>query len=383
MTSVSKVLKSRSFIFTLYNIDENLSDNLKILYENGFCKTLIFTHELGKDNNNPHIQGYMICNSPNRLTNIKKKINSLFTVDPNPHIEIARGSAYANYSYITKELKDYPERKHVMLGDVPLPPGKKRDDTKFESYVSLLENGETTLSQIEKEDLAHYVRHESHYLSVRSKLLKKAITPPTFVAWFSGSTGTGKTYTAERIGEELGFEIYQMDCHNNFFNNYNCEECAIWDDYRNGPITFNALLKITDRSGVDINIKGGKVFFHPKIMIFTSPEGIESARTNEMKYNISLDNRFEQLKRRVHYTVNFEPEEKVLGYIPDFEDVKEVSDKVINRFKSAYRYFLEEAGFGEYISKIKGLKDVKPIKTVSLMETKRIKINLDDNLNVE
>lgn len=377
----TKEKKARNFCFTLYNINEQESDNLEKLVNDGFCKTLFYTHELGELKDNPHIQGFLSCDNMNRLLNVKSKINSLFKdKDPNPHIEIAKGTAYQNYVYITKELKDNPNLKHVIFGNIPLPPGKKRDDNKFESYVDLLENGEITLKQIEEQDLAHFIRHEAHYLAVRSKLVRRGVRPPTFVAWFSGTTGTGKTYTAKEIAKRLGFEVYEAGCDNGFFNAYNGEECSIWDDYRSGPITFSSLLKITDRDGTMINIKGGKVFFAPKIQIFTSPEGIESAKTHEMKSGFTtLDNKFEQLKRRVSYTANFQNSK--LNTIPVFSEVKRASLIIQNNFLSVYKQFLIEEGFESFIPLINGLDKVVPKKVKRLInKDENCKISVNDNI---
>lgn len=366
MSHINK--KARNFCFTVYNIDEQESDNFEKLIESGFCKTLFFTHELGKEGVNPHIQGFLSCENMNKIITVKNKINSLFSNgDPNPHIEIAKGTSYQNYIYVTKELKNNPKLKHVIFGNVPLPPGKKRDDNKFESYVTLLEKGEITLKQIEEQDLAHFVRHEAHYLSVRSKLVRRGIRPPTFVAWFSGTTGTGKTYTAKELAKRLGFDIYEAGCDNGFFNAYNGEECSLWDDYRSGPITFSTLLKITDRNGTMINIKGGKVFFSPKIQIFTSPEGIESAKTVEMRSShVSLDNKFEQLKRRITYTVNFSSSNP--NTIPVFEEVKRASMEVQEIFLGSYKQFLIDEGYEQFIPLIKALNNVEPVKLKPLIE---------------
>lgn len=366
-TDVTK--KHRNFTFTLYNIDESQSDKLGELYDKGFVKLILFTHERGETGNNPHIQGYLMCNNPNKLLTVKNKINALFDIDPNPHIEIAIKPPEDNFKYCTKELKEHPEYKHRLYGEMPLPPGKKRDDTKFESYVSLLEKGEITLKEIEERDLAHYVRHEAHYLSVRSKLAKKEVRPPTFVAWFSGTTGTGKSYTADKIAKRLGFEVYEAGCDNGFFNAYNGEECSVWDDYRSGPITFATLLRITDRNGCTINIKGGKVFFSPKIQIFTSPEGIESAKTNEMKSgdNPGLDNKFEQLKRRINFTAEFMS--STTKTLVPMKEIERESGIVQEKFLGAYKQFLMDTGYEQFIELIKPLSGITPIKVKKLIET--------------
>lgn len=366
--------KSRNFVFTLYNINGDQSDVLEQLVTNGFSKTLFFTHEMGENNDNPHIQGFLTASVPNSLKNVKNKINEIFIREfnieaPNPHVEIAKGTAYQNLNYITKELEDHPDRKHRFYGLKVLPPGKKRDDSKFESYVELLEKGEIKLKDIEREDLAHYQRHESHYLGIYSKLCKRGIKIPSFVIWLSGTTGLGKSLTAKRLAEILDFEIYDMDCHNNFFNHYSGEELSVWDDYRSGPITFSTLLKITDENGTDLNIKGGKVWYNPKIKIFTSPDGIASAKTSEMKNvfdGASIDNKFDQLKRRVSYTaklVSNKPKS-----LPTIDNVIKNSDALITDILGTYKQFLIDKGFEQCISKIPNLDKYEPIPVKKLIK---------------
>lgn len=290
----------------------------------------------------------------NKMASNKKSKNFCFTIFNISETE-------------SDELKNYPELKHAICGDIPLPPGKKRDYTKFESYVSLLEKGQISLNEIKKADIAHYIGHEAHYLNVHSKLTERSIRPPTFVCWFSGTTGTGKSYTANCIAKHLGFEIYQAGCENNFFNSYNGEECSIWDDYRSGPISFETLLKITDRNGCTINVKKGKVFFSPKIQIFTSPEGIESAKTTEMKIFGNLDNTLERLKRRIHFTTDFDSLKTKTN--PDFSEVQRASEYVKIRCLGVYKKFLIDEGFEQFIDLIPALVPIEPIPFKRLIET--------------
>lgn len=383
-----KIKKARNFTFTMYNVEEDKTDILEELVNKMFIRTIFFTHELGSEENNPHVQGFLSCQTPNTLINIKNKLNDLFkenfNIIPNPHVEIAKGTAYQNFVYITKELKINPNLKHQLFGDNVLPPGKKRDDSKFESYVELLEKAKIKLKEIEQQDLAHYQRHEAHYLGVYSKLCKRGIKPPSFVAWFSGSTATGKSLTARRIAEILEFDIYDMDCQNNFFNHYSGEEISVWDDYRSGPITFSTLLKITDRYGTNLNIKGGKVWFNPRIQIFTSPDGLESAKTIEMKTNFmgKLDNKLEQLKRRVSYYIKFETSE--LDVIPSDENVFSNSNEVIKNFLGTYKQFLIDTGYAQFIDLIPNLNkyEVVPVKKL-IKQSKTCKVSfkhiIDDN----
>lgn len=366
-----KAKKSRNFTFTMYKVNEDKSDILEELVKNEFAKTIFFTHELGAEGDNPHIQGFVACRTPNTITTVKNKLNNLFTknfdITPNPHIEIAQGTAYQNFVYITKELKTNPALKHQLFGEKVLPPGKKRDDSKFESYVELLEQGKIKLKDIEKQDLAHFVRHEAYYLSVYSKILKRAKKPPSFVAWFCGSTATGKSTTAAKIAEILDFEIYDAGAENNFFNYYSGEDLSVWDDFRMGNITYATLLKITDRKGTTINIKGGKVWFNPKIQIFTSPDGLDTVRTQEMKNNDSkrLDNKFDQLKRRISYYIKFETTKK--NCIPTKENIEENQEQVIKHFLGTYKQFLIDEGYEEFIDLIPNLNKYEAIPVKKLI----------------
>jgi hypothetical protein len=207
----------------------------------------------------------------------------------------------------------------------------------------------------------------------------------------------------------LGYEVYEAGVDNNFFNRYTQEECAIWDDYRSGPITFNTLLNITDRTGCMINIKGSKVFFKPKIFIFTSPEGIDSAKTKEMNEKSSLDNKFDQLKRRIKYQVTIENDlasfltkeefdqkyniksssilydDTYIQYqkycnefkpsIPTFDIVEQTSNKIVKEFLGVFKTHLIDNGFQEYIDNHKVLKDIECIKSKPLIELSN-KVNL-------
>ena len=128
-------------------------------------------------------------------------------------------------------------------------------------------------------------------------------------------------------------------------------------------------MRITDRNGCTINIKGGKVFFSPKIQIFTSPEGIESAKTNEMKSgdNPGLDNKFEQLKRRINFTAEFMS--STTKTLVPMKEIERESGIVQEKFLGAYKQFLMDTGYEQFIELIKPLSGITPIKVKKLIET--------------
>lgn len=372
--------KSRNFCFTMYNVDTEKSPVLGKLVENGFARTLFFTHELGDKGDNPHIQAYIVTRTPVRVSNVKDKINKLFDEPPNPHIEIAKGTAVDNLRYVRKEMGSGEARVHHFFGENILPPGKKRDDSKFESYVELLERGEINTREIEERDRAHYARHAPYYERVVSGLKRKELTPPPFVAWFSGETGTGKTFTAQLIAKRLGFEVYEASVDNGFFSVYRQEELCLWDDYRSGPIPFNKLLKFVGRDGDMLNIKGGEVFFKPKVIIFTSPEGVVSAKTTQMKERNGRDNNFAQLERRVDYTCEFTS--NAYNAIPCLEEVERNSIEVTEEFLGVFKQHLISTGFQNIIDAIPCIKDVTPLEVQRLVRLdSRVKLTKKSNVN--
>lgn len=354
--------KVRNFVFTIYNVNEEESEKLKQLYDSGYAKYLTFTHELGKNQDNPHIQGYIVLNNPVTYITVKNKINKILEKKVNPHVEEAIKNADENYEYITKELKENPNLKHIQLGDKPLVQGKKRDDVKFENYIEQIKEGSITIKEIRDSDMSHYLKHEKYYLEAVSYYSEKGIRPPTFIAWFTGNQGLGKSTTAKKIADKLKFDIYNMNVDNGFFNTYNGEECSIWEDYEFGKITFTKLCSLLKPSGEKINIKNGKVWFNPRIQIYTSININDVLKEEDISNNLILQRRREKLmnlKRKINYMCDFTyeyPETK-----PSNDLIDDISEKVSKAFISYYKQHLIDTGYQEYLDLLPELKDVEPM----------------------
>lgn len=94
---MGKIVKKKCFTFTAYGINEDESDKLETLVtEDNWAKTIFFTHELGSEGDNPHVQGYIVCHNANSFNTVKNKINGVFNREINPHIEEAKGTSYQN-----------------------------------------------------------------------------------------------------------------------------------------------------------------------------------------------------------------------------------------------------------------------------------------------
>lgn len=244
----------------------------------------------------------------------------------------------------------------------------KQENKNRKTYIELLKKGEITLKQIATENLANYIRHETSYISIVSKFMQKYIHPPQFVAWISGSTGTGKSRTVQMIAEKLKFDLYDIEFKRHISkrgcfrtkeeilkldNTYRFEECAILDNYSSHDeeeISFYHLLKLIDQKSV-VNINGSKVFFCPKIIIITSLENVKSIKNN------MSDDKFTQFLERINFRVNFKifPEESV--GIPTEREVLKVVTKVCDKFISMYKCFLLKNGFEDLVDNFECMKD--------------------------
>lgn len=395
--------KRKNFVFTIYNVNEDESDKLKELYNEGFAKYLTFTHELGKKDDNPHIQGYISLNYSINFLALKNKINKVLQKDVNPHIEEAKDTAYKNYEYITKELIEKPNIKHVILGNKPLPPRKGKDKDKFDYYGELLRNGEITIKEIKEQDPLHYTKREQYYLSLISLLKKQSIQQPTFNVWFFGKDSLGKEKTAYNIAKVLGLEVYDISIDNNYFSNYEGQDCSIWANYEPNKITINGLVKHLNENGTTLNTKGNKLWFNPKIQIFTSVLSIDQLlkiRNEKDKQKISeRRSEIERIKTKIRYHVEYiyeNPEleeikqnadtfisnEDLPIIIPSEELRNEVINEVTHEFLRVYKYFLLKNDLEDMVNSIPVLKDLEPLEYKTLVPmSNRGKIVFKSNIS--
>lgn len=65
-----------------------------------------------------------------------------------------------------------------------------------------------------------------------------------------------------------------------FFDGYINQKVALFDDFRKEMCPFNYLLKLTDRHDINVEVKGGSVFFNPEVIIITCPRSPEQEYVN-------------------------------------------------------------------------------------------------------
>jgi len=110
------------------------------------------------------------------------------------------------------------------------------------------------------------------------------------VYWIYGRTGIGKTSLVYRCFND----ICSVSDSNWIGTGYTQNECLLFDDFREGNVPFEQLLKITDRYPFTLFFKGGSIPLNSPFIIFTSPQSID----NSFPW-IRKGENLEQLKRRV------------------------------------------------------------------------------------
>ena len=125
------------------------------------------------------------------------------------------------------------------------------------------------------------------------------------VWWLSGPTGCGKTRSAVEHFKEACVLHCSKDM---WFDEYDGSDVVVFDEFRHDSIPYQTLLAMTTwNRGMKVRVKGGFVWFHPKTIVFTSPERVEqefSYRSADEQKTVRSD--FEQLRRRILHEVWFD-----------------------------------------------------------------------------
>lgn len=134
-------------------------------------------------------------------------------------------------------------------------------------------------------------------------------TPPT-VFWIHGKPGIGKTKLVHDSFESV-FVVSELKWPG---DGYNAEECFLIDDYREEDMSFQKLLRITDRYPYKIPFKGGSIHLNSPYIVITCPNSI-AKEFNFLKENL------DQLRRRIYAEIDLDNEN-----VTDLRNYKKLED---------------------------------------------------------
>lgn len=264
---------------------------------------------------------HMVLECPRSDTFTFNTVKKLFG---KAHIEPTYGNKQEAEDYINKRGK-YEEKGEQIIaksqnGEIQ---GRQGNRSDLSAFQDLLDAGKTP-EEILGTDIKAY-KYESW---IRSAYMAKRVEEtPTFrnvnVVWHSGDSGTGKSYTCEKLIQEYGrSEVYRItkDLQKGRFDNYSGQKILFIDDL--DPITtdYKELLIILDNYTTEISAR-----YRNTVSLWTEVH-ITSIYTPEKFYQscVSPNRQFleplKQLTRRIdkeieHYVDkdgNFCSEEKGL-----------------------------------------------------------------------
>jgi len=97
----------------------------------------------------------------------------------------------------------------------------------------------------------------------------------SIVFWLHGATGSDKSrlskWAKQHFADELGWNTYTCGTTSKWFCGYDDDEVAIIDDHRACHWEFSLLLRLLDRYPVNVEVKNGRTWWRPKVIIITSP----------------------------------------------------------------------------------------------------------------
>jgi len=223
--------QSARYCFTLNNPTE---ENILAL-SNLPCKYLCYSRETAPSTGTPHLQGYVIFKSNQRLSTVAKKI-------PGAHLSIAKGTSEQNITYCSKEAE------LVEFGERPKTKAQSGLDEKERWRGILQQAREGTLEEHEpKIYFMHYHKAEKMYADNCDPL-----PIDRTVKVFYGVTASGKT---RKAWEEAGPKAYVKDPRSKFWYGYHGQTNCIIDEFRGG-IDISHMLRWLDNYPVMYEIKG-------------------------------------------------------------------------------------------------------------------------------
>lgn len=187
------------------------------------------------------------------------KDNSTWAFLERAHLEPMRGTFTENESYCSKQ------GTLIIYGEPPICKGGRSDRNEY--YRNLKKPG-STHTQMMDLDFARYARFmkaTDRYYSLTVPTLR--VNDPTEVILFFGPPGCGKTEFARAqfpdsyilpIGKNLWFTISAVGAKH-----------IIIDDFKKN-LYLTDLLRLLDRYPLEVELKGGHIWFYPETIILTT-----------------------------------------------------------------------------------------------------------------
>lgn len=239
--------QSRHWCFTLNNYNEQHLNSLETLAQQQAVTYLVYGREVGASGT-PHLQGYIVLAVRKRRAQVKSILPG------HPHVERAKGSPQQNRTYCIKD-QDF-----VESGTCPGGQGSRTDLLAIKDAI----DAGAGLTEVASEYFTQYIRYTKgiNEFYFRTQAPRKWKTK---VIVYYGATGTGKTRRIHEAHESL-----YVHAGGKYFDGYEGDAIALFDDYGGSEFKLSYLLKLLDRYEMKVEIKGSMRQWKPKKIYITS-----------------------------------------------------------------------------------------------------------------
>lgn len=244
------VLQSKYWCFTINNYTDSELEDVKHLFPSKLSY-LIVGLERGEGQRTPHIQGYAEFKTKKRLSAVSTLLGG------RAHIESRGGSAVQASEYCKKDGL-FTEFGSISRCDS----GRRTDLHQIQTRL----NSGSSLADIAEDHFSDFIRYHKgfeKYLLLRRPSIREA--PEVNVYW--GATGTGKT---RKVWDENNPHEVWVYPGCGWFDGYDGQEVALFDDFSGSEFKISELLKVLDRYPYKVRVKGGHVNWVPTKIILTS-----------------------------------------------------------------------------------------------------------------
>jgi len=225
------------------------------------------------DSGTPHLQGFVSFAKRTTMAAAKK------VVGRRAHLEMARGTPQQAAEYCKKD------GAYTEFGSCPTGSGKRSD---LDDLYKQIKEGKSE-EEIADAFPAQYIRYSSSIVrTIRKFQPERDWMPETYILW--GRSGTGKTRFVYDHHQRKDIYVHAGD---SWFDGYDGQEVALFDDFTGGEFKLSYLLKLLDRYPMRVPVKGGFVQWKPRKIFFTSN------KDPQLWYANALEEHQNALQRRI------------------------------------------------------------------------------------
>lgn len=245
--------RAKNWCFTINNYTEDELQLVKRIgedHESHGVHCLVYGLEVG-DSGTPHIQGFISYNEKQTLRSVKGLLSQRL------HGEIARDPHRA-FEYCKKD------GEFEQFGSAPKRKGRRTDILEVQEAIRT----GATIYDIQDRFFNFYAKYPKAIKEYADRFTP-ARDWETEVQVLWGETGTGKTRFVHETVKEERRELY-MHPGESWFDGYTGQEDVLFDDFNGSEFKLAYLLKLLDRYGFRVPVKGAYVQWVPKRIWITS-----------------------------------------------------------------------------------------------------------------